>query len=141
MPKMKVPSKVPGKKARYRYFLSKAPQVREKEESTVFLSKIALLEKEFGGAATLAKIAGVDRSRISRWKRGAKADSTNQERINGLEYVVTRLRGFLAPGSEQKWLFGINAHLGNCRPIDLIESGRVAEVIAAVEQTELGSYA
>ncbi|NNN04708.1 MAG: hypothetical protein HKL90_02285 [Elusimicrobia bacterium] len=129
-----------GRKARYGYFSGKAPQVREKNESAVFISKIALLENEFGGAK-LAKIAGVDRSRISRWKRGAKADSTNQERINGLEYVVTRLRGFLAPGSEMKWLYGINAHLGNCRPIDLIERGRVAEVIAAVEQTELGSYA
>jgi hypothetical protein len=39
------------------------------------------------------------------------------------------------------WLKGINAFLGNQRPIDLLRNGRVSEVIAAIEQTETGAYA
>jgi hypothetical protein len=140
MPKTKAATKAARRKSDFIYFLDKPKKLLVREESALFKSKLFFLEKEFGGAR-LAKIAGVDRSRITRWKRGAKADPTNRERIEGLEYVVSRLRGFLAHGSEQKWLFGINAQLDNRRPIDLIETGRVAEVIAAIEQTELGSYA
>lgn len=140
MPKAKAQAKATQRKAGFLYHLEKPKKILVREESALFKSKLFFLEKEFGGAR-LAKIAGVDRSRISRWKRGAKAEATNRERIDGLEYVVSRLRGILAHGSEQKWLFGINAHLNNRRPIDLIESGRVAEVVAAIEQTELGSYA
>lgn len=139
MPQVKAPGKRTRSKGRYRYFIPKA-QASKVGEQSLFVKKIGLLEKEFGGAK-LARFAGVDRSRITRWKQGAKADPANQDRINGLEYIVSCLHGFLAPESQEKWLFGINAHLNNCRPIDLIENGRIAEVIAAIEQAKLCSYA
>ena len=40
-----------------------------------------------------------------------------------------------------KWLQGVNAFLGNQRPVDLLRCGRISEVMAAIEQTEAGSYA
>jgi uncharacterized protein (DUF2384 family) len=43
--------------------------------------------------------------------------------------------------TARKWLTGLNAHLGNRRPIDLLAKNRVAEVVAAIEQAEAGSYA
>ena len=39
------------------------------------------------------------------------------------------------------WLYGMNAHLGDRRPIDLLASGRVSEVLAAIEAEETGAYA
>jgi hypothetical protein len=60
---------------------------------------------------------------------------------NGLEFVVTRLRRGFSPATARKWLTGTNAHLGNRQPIDLIAHNRIAEVIAALGQADLDSYA
>jgi uncharacterized protein (DUF2384 family) len=46
-----------------------------------------------------------------------------------------------APATARKWLSATNAHLGNRRPLDLIAHHRLAEVIAAIELADLGSYA
>jgi hypothetical protein len=36
---------------------------------------------------------------------------------------------------------GINAHLGDRRPIDLLREGSLSDVIAAIEALKSGSYA
>jgi uncharacterized protein (DUF2384 family) len=38
-------------------------------------------------------------------------------------------------------LFGINGHLGDRRPIDLLRQGNLSEVIAAIEALKSGSFA
>lgn len=54
---------------------------------------------------------------------------------------MSRLLQVFNPSTARKWLTGSNAHLGDQRPIDLIGNRRIAEVLAALEQDELGSYA
>jgi hypothetical protein len=51
------------------------------------------------------------------------------------------LTGYLEPGSILKWLRGVNAHLDNRRPVDLIRQGSLSEVIAAIEAMKRGAYA
>jgi len=58
-----------------------------------------------------------------------------------LDTVVSLLEGFLEVGSIAKWLRGMNAHLGDRRPIDVIRQGRLSEVVAAIEAEKAGAFA
>lgn len=103
---------------------------------------ILSLKDVVGSQNNLAGILGVDRSSVTRWISGEDApDQENAEKIVGLRYVITRLSKFLEPEAVSDWLEGINAHLRDQRPIDLLRHGRMTEVIAAIEQAEAGSYA
>jgi transcriptional regulator with XRE-family HTH domain len=103
--------------------------------------KLRHLSDLLGGQSEVARVLGVDRSRITRWLRDEGPDPQNQASLAALDFVVTRLRQFLSTSTAREWLLGFNAHLGNQRPIDLIANNRISEVLAAIEQTELGSYA
>jgi Putative antitoxin of bacterial toxin-antitoxin system, YdaS/YdaT/Protein of unknown function (DUF2384) len=103
--------------------------------------KLKHLISALGGQSTVARLLGVHRSRVSRWLAGEEPDPRNTARLEDLEFVVSRLHRHFPPATARKWLSGINAHLGNRRPLDLIAHHRVAEVIAAVEQADLDSYA
>jgi hypothetical protein len=104
-------------------------------------AKLRHLAETLGGQSEVARILRVDRSRITRWLASDVPDPQNQAKLDALDFVVSRLLQHFHPETARKWLFGMNAHLGNRRPIDLIGQNRVAEVIAAIEQDELGAYA
>ena len=112
----------------------------EVKTQAVFRGKLGLLARRFKSQGQLARLLEVDRSRISRWLKSEIPDAENQSRVEALEFVLSRLTAFLVPETAMKWLTGVNAHLGDRRPIDLLRQGRVAEVIAAIEQFEAGSY-
>ena len=109
----------------------------------VALSKAKLrhLTDALGGQSEVARVLRVDRSRVTRWLADEAPDRDNQAKLDALEFVVSRLLLHFHPETARKWLLGFNAHLGDRRPIDLIAHRRVAEVIAALEQDELGAYA
>lgn len=67
------------------------------------------------------------------WRDELHPDPDNREPISGPYEVIATLSGFLAESSIPKWLNGVNAHLGNRRPISALREGRIAEVIAAIE--------
>lgn len=96
--------------------------------------------RAFGSDAELARLLGVDRSRISRWRQGDVPDPANADRVVGIDAVVELLSGFLDDRSIPKWLFGVNTHLGDRRPVDVLVSGRLSEVIAAVEAEKSGAF-
>ena len=68
-------------------------------------------------------------------------DPENEEQIAALRLIALRLSRLYQPKTAMKWLLGVNAFLGNRRPTDLIRRGRIAEVLAAIEQTATNSYA
>jgi hypothetical protein len=103
-------------------------------------AKIQWLVEELGGQSAVAEVLNVHRSRVSRWLAGDEPDPANQAKLDGLEFVVTRLRYHFSVPTARKWLTGINAHLGNRRPVDLVARNRIAEVIAAIEQADLDSF-
>lgn len=94
----------------------------------------------FGSDAELARLLGVDRSRITRWRQGDLPDPANADRVVGIDAVVELLSGFLDERSIPKWLYGTNAHLGDRRPVDVLVSGRLSEVIAAIEAEKSGAF-
>ncbi len=95
----------------------------------------------FPDDADLARSLGVHRSAVVRWKRGETPAARNWEQLVGLDTVVSLLEGFLEEGSIAKWLRGMNAHLGDRRPIDVIRQGRLSEVVAAIEAERAGAFA
>jgi len=95
----------------------------------------------FPDDADLARSLGVHRSAVVRWKRGEAPARQNWEQLVGLDTVVSLLEGFLEVASIAKWLRGINAHLGDRRPIDVIRQGRLSEVVAAIEAEKAGAFA
>lgn len=97
--------------------------------------------KNLGGQCEVARILNVPRSQISRWLSGGKPDPKNKAKLEELEFVLARLSQTFNPSTARKWLAGMNARLGNRRPLDLIAQNRIAEVIAAIEQDDPGSYA
>ena len=103
--------------------------------------KLQRVVQEMGGQSAVADVLGVHRSRVSRWLGGDQPDPDNQAKLEGLEFVLARLSRRMAPATARKWLTGLNAHLGNRRPVDLILHNRIAEVLAALEQADLESYA
>jgi hypothetical protein len=95
----------------------------------------------FPDDADLARSLGVHRSAVVRWKRGEAPAPRNWEQLVGLDTVVSLLENFLDVSSIPKWLRGINAHLGDRRPIDVIRQGRLSEVVAAIEVEKAGAFA
>ncbi len=110
-------------------------------QQEVTRAKLRWLIEQLGGQSAVARLLGVDRSRTNRWLAGEDPDARNRARLEGLEFVVARLLQRFPPATARKWLAGTNAHLGNRRPVDFIDGNRIAEVIAAIEQADLDSYA
>lgn len=103
--------------------------------------KLERLIQVLGGRSEVARALGVHRSRVTRWLAGEEPDPRNRAKLEALEFVTARLLQTFPPTTARKWLAGFNAHLGNRQPLHLIAHNRVAEVLGAIEQDELGSFA
>lgn len=104
-------------------------------------ARYASARRAFSSDAELARVLGVHRSQVARWKQGAPAEPENEERLRDLDVVVSLLTGFLDDEAIPDWLQGFNAHLAHRRPIDVLRSGRLSEVVAAIEAERRGAYA
>lgn len=103
--------------------------------------KARALVEDLGGTV-VADLLGVDRSQPSRWKSGKSKPSPEvRDRILDLEYVLSRLQEVYERGTAVKWLRGINAHLGNLRPLDVMQVRGVSEVIQAIDAEAGGAIA
>ncbi|HEX9122484.1 MAG TPA: YdaS family helix-turn-helix protein [Actinomycetota bacterium] len=103
--------------------------------------KVRAVSRDLGGQAKLARVLGVSPSRVSRWLHTEEPDPSNRRKVEAVEFVLGRLLGIYGRDTALKWLQGVNAHLGNRRPMDLLAQGRVAEVLEAIEADETGAYA
>jgi len=78
---------------------------------------------------------------VSRWVASEEPDAANRRKIEGVEFILSRLLDRWERDTALKWLEGVNAFLGDRRPVDLLAHGRVAEVLEAIEAEESGAYA
>jgi transcriptional regulator with XRE-family HTH domain len=103
--------------------------------------KLEAVARDLGSQARVARLLGVSPSRISRWLRTEQPDAENRRKLEGVEFVLGRLLDLYERDVAVDWLLGINAALGDRRPIDLLAAGRTAEVLLAVQADEAESYA
>lgn len=121
---------------------SRAKRRRSAQPSPPYAARLESARRAFRSDAKLAEALGVDRAQLKRWREGrTEPGSENADRIVGLDTAVQLLSTYLEPSSIPKWLMGINAHLGDRRPVDLLREGSLSDVIAAIEALKSGSYA
>lgn len=115
---------------------------RVREAAARYPARIEAARRAFPSDAQMAEALGVDRAQVTRWREGRTAPAAEvAARLVGLDTVVELLSGYLEPESIPKWLRGINAHLDNRRPLDLLRQGQLSPVIAAIEAMKSESYA
>ncbi|MGH7819386.1 MAG: hypothetical protein ACREQ9_06420 [Candidatus Binatia bacterium] len=103
--------------------------------------KAETLARDFGGQSKLAAILGVERSTVSRWIRGGAPDPAHAARVDALEFVLGEAQRIFGRVGARKWLQGIDPHLGNRRPVDLLRRGQIHEIVRALSEHRSGSYA
>jgi DNA-binding transcriptional regulator YdaS (Cro superfamily) len=103
--------------------------------------KVRALSQDFGSQRKLAELLDVSPAQVTRWLKGKGIDDLNADRVDLLEVVMSQLLRLYSTEVAAKWLMGMNPHLGDRRPIDLIRRGRSREVLDAVMAARAGSFA
>ncbi|HUE95117.1 MAG TPA: hypothetical protein VMN39_00570 [Longimicrobiaceae bacterium] len=104
------------------------------------VDRLENIVRVFGSDSAAAAALDVSRAQPRRWREGQVPDPENRDRIVGLDAVLALLSGYLEASTIPKWLNGINGHLGNRRPINVLRDGRLSEVIAAIEAEKSGAF-
>jgi transcriptional regulator with XRE-family HTH domain len=104
-------------------------------------AKVEALSHDFRSQRQLADALGVSPAQVGRWLRGGGIDPLNADRVDSLEHVMSTLLRLYEPEAAQAWLFGLNPHLQDRRPIDLIRAGRVRELLDAIAAERGGAFA
>ncbi len=104
-------------------------------------TKLEAVARDLGNQARVARALGVSPSRVSRWLRTEEPEAENRRKLEGVEFVLSRLLGLYRRETAIAWLQGINPQLGDRRPIDLLAAGRITDVLAAIDADEAESYA
>jgi uncharacterized protein (DUF2384 family) len=103
--------------------------------------KVTALSHDFHSQRRLAELMEVSPAQVTRWRRGQGIDEANAQRVDLLELVMSSLLRLYPPEAVELWLHGLNPHLGDRRPIDLVRAGRSRELLDAIAQERAGSYA
>lgn len=103
--------------------------------------KVQALSRDFRSQRRLAQLLDVSPAQIGRWQRGRGIDPLNAERVDSLEHVMSSLLRLYAPEAAERWLVGLNPHLGDRRPVDLVRAGRTTELLDAIAAERAGAFA
>lgn len=103
--------------------------------------KVAALSDDLGSQRQLAELLGVSPAQVTRWRHGGGIDLANAERVDLLELVLASLLRLYPADAAEQWLQGVNPHLGDRRPIDLVRAGRAEELLGAIGAERSGGFA
>ena len=103
--------------------------------------KVVALSGDFRSQRRLAELLEVSPAQVTRWRQGRGIDELNARRVDLLELVMSSLLRLYSPEVAELWLVGLNPHLGDRRPIDLVRAGRSRELLDALAQERAGSFA
>lgn len=90
----------------------------------------------------VANMLGTTPETVSRWNHGRAYPRPNKENLLvDLEYIVERLSEFYSdPRAARAWLYSRHRYFNGLRPADLIQEGRVQEVLEAIQAMSNTSY-
>jgi transcriptional regulator with XRE-family HTH domain len=99
---------------------------------------------ETKGAMRSADVANVLKVRpetVSRWNQGKAFPHPDTEKLLlELEFIIDKLSDFYEPREARLWIFARQRLLNEQVPAELIQQGRVDEVLAAVNQLRDGVH-
>ncbi len=89
----------------------------------------------------VANLLGTRPETVSRWNQGkAFPRPTTQKTLLELDYIVDQLADFYEPQEARLWLFSRQKRLDGATPAELIQQGRIEDVIAIIDQLRDGVY-
>ncbi len=92
-------------------------------------------EKGAMRSSDVANVLNVRPETVSRWNQGKAFPRPETEKLLlELEFVVDKLSDFYEPREARLWIFARQRILDDQVPAELIQKGRVDEVLAAVNQ-------
>lgn len=92
-------------------------------------------------SSDVANLLNVRPETVSRWNNGKALPHANTEKqLLELEFVIDKLADIYEPHDARLWLFARQRLLADQVPAQLIQEGRVDEVLAAVNQLLDGAY-
>jgi uncharacterized protein (DUF2384 family) len=103
--------------------------------------KVRAVSQKWGSPRTLAVLLDVRPAEVTRRIEGGAVDDLTASRVDALEAVSSQLLQMYTAEVAATWLRGLNPHIHDRRPIDLIRRGHSAEVLDAIAQARAGSYA
>ena len=106
------------------------------EESNVVVEKLELLRTKAAiRSVDVANMLGTTPRTVSRWNQGRTNPRPSKENLLAdLEYIVERLAEFYSdPRTARAWLYSRHRYFDGVRPADLIQEGRVQEVLEAIQ--------
>ena len=86
-------------------------------------------------AVDVANMLGTTPETVSRWNLGRTYPRRSKESLLvDLEYIVERLSEFYSdPKTARAWLYSRHKYFRGLRPADLIQEGRIEEVLEAIQ--------
>ena len=105
-------------------------------EKNVIAGKLEALKTQAAiRAVDVANMLGTTPETVSRWNQGRAYPRPNKEsRLVDLEYIVERLSEFYSdPRTARAWLYSRHKYFNGLRPADLIQEGRIEEVLEAIQ--------
>lgn len=92
-------------------------------------------------SSDIANVLEVRPETVSRWNQGKAFPHPNTEKqLLELEFIVDQLSDFYEPNEARLWIFSRQRLLNGETPAELIQKGRVDEVLAVVHQLRDGVY-
>ena len=89
----------------------------------------------------LALMVGATPQTVSRWQQGrVDPQPDHLQRILMLEWLASELAEFYEPGDARLWLFSRHKLLDGATPLQLIQEGRIDDVLVVIEQLKSGAY-
>lgn len=101
----------------------------------------SIQEKSAMRSVDVANLLGARPETVSRWNQGKAFPRPDaQKMLLSLEYIVDQLSDFYEPAEARLWLFSRQRILEGNTPADLIQGGKVDEVIAAIDRLREGVF-
>ncbi len=109
-------------------------------ERNAVAQKLELLRTR--AAIRSVDVANMLGTTVSRWNHGRAYPRPNKENLLvDLEYIVEQLSEFYSdPKTARAWLYSRHRYFGGLRPADLIQEGRIQEVLEAIQAMSNPSY-
>ena len=101
----------------------------------------AITSKGAMRSSDIANVLDVRPETVSRWNQGKAFPHPNTEKqLLELEFVIDLLSDFYEPNEARLWIFSRQRLLNGETPAELIQKGRVDEVLQVVHQLRDGVY-
>jgi transcriptional regulator with XRE-family HTH domain len=83
----------------------------------------------------VANLLGTRPETVSRWNQGRAYPHANTEKmLLELEYIIDQLADYYEPNEARQWVFAPQKLLAGASPAQLIQDGRIDEVMRLVGQ-------